>query len=255
MILDFMKPDSGEIEIFGQAMTEATKDRIGYLPEEKGLYKKLRALDQIIYLASLKGMDKAMASERANALLRRTGMFDSRRKKIKEMSKGMGQMIQLIVTIVHNPELVILDEPFSGLDPVNTELLKDIVADLRDEGKAVILSTHQMNQVEEMCDRVLMINHGSAVLYDGMPEIRKKFRKKTLMVDVEGELPDVPGVVGTVPHREATELILAPGTTPQRVLDQLRERGASINRFEITTPTLHDIFIKLAGEPTGENNE
>jgi ABC-2 type transport system ATP-binding protein len=255
MLLDFMKPDSGEIEIFGQAMTEATKDRIGYLPEEKGLYKKLRALDQIIYLASLKGMDKAMASERANALLRRTGMFDSRRKKIKEMSKGMGQMIQLIVTIVHNPELVILDEPFSGLDPVNTELLKDIVADLRDEGKAVILSTHQMNQVEEMCDRVLMINHGSAVLYDGMPEIRKKFRKKTLMVDVEGELPDVPGVVGSVPHREATELILAPETTPQRVLDQLRERGASINRFEITTPTLHDIFIKLAGEPTGENNE
>ena len=255
MILDFMRPDSGEIEIFGHQMSDATKNRIGYLPEEKGLYKKLRALDQIIYLASLKGMDKAMASERANALLRRTGMFDSRRKKIKEMSKGMGQMIQLIVTIVHNPELVILDEPFSGLDPVNTELLKDIVADLRDEGKAVILSTHQMNQVEEMCDRVLMINHGSAVLYDGMPEIRKKFRKKTLMVDVEGELPDVPGVVGSVPHREATELILAPETTPQRVLDQLRERGASINRFEITTPTLHDIFIKLAGEPTGENNE
>jgi ABC-2 type transport system ATP-binding protein len=255
MLLDFMKPDSGEIEIFGQAMTEAAKNRIGYLPEEKGLYKKLRALDQIIYLASLKGMDKATANERAHELLQRTGMFDSRHKKIKEMSKGMGQMIQLVVTIVHNPELVILDEPFSGLDPVNAELLKDIVGDLRDEGKAVILSTHQMNQVEELCDRVLMINHGSAVLYDGMPEIRKKFRKKTLMVDVDGELPDVPGVVGTVPHRETTELILAPDSTPQRVLDELRDHGTPINRFEITTPTLNDIFIKLAGESPGENNE
>lgn len=248
MILDFMKPDSGEIEIFGEAMTEATKDRIGYLPEEKGLYKKLSALDQIIYLASLKGVDRATANERAHELLQRTGMFESRGKKIKEMSKGMGQMIQLIVTIVHDPELVILDEPFSGLDPVNTELLKNIVGDLRDEGKSIILSTHQMNQVEELCDRVLMINHGSAVLYGGMQEIRTRFRKKTLMVDVDGELPAVPGVVDTVPHRDATELVLAPGTTPQSVLDALRERGAAVNRFEITTPTLHDIFIKLAGE-------
>jgi ABC-2 type transport system ATP-binding protein len=252
MILDFMRPDSGEIEIFGQQMTETTKDRIGYLPEEKGLYKKLRALDQIIYLASLKGMDRATASERAHDLLRRTGMFDSRKKKIKEMSKGMGQMIQLIVTIVHDPELIILDEPFSGLDPVNAELLKSIVGELRDEGKAVILSTHQMNQVEELCDRVLMINHGRAVLSDEMRKIRTKFRKKTLMVDVDGELPAVPGVVDMVPHRDATELVLAPDTTPQRVLDELREHGAAINRFEITTPTLHDIFIKLAGEPTGD---
>jgi len=247
MILDFMRPDSGQIEIFGQPMTEATKNRIGYLPEEKGLYKKLRALDQIIYLASLKGMDKATASERADELLHRTGMYDSRNKRIKEMSKGMGQMIQLIVTIVHDPELVILDEPFSGLDPVNAELLKNVVSDLRDEGKTVILSTHQMNQVEELCDRVLMIDHGSAVLYDSMQTIRTQFRKKTLMVDIDGALPAVPGVVDTLRHRDATELVLAPDVTPQQVLDQLRERGAAINRFEITTPTLHDIFLKLAG--------
>jgi len=248
MILDFMKPDSGEIEIFGHAMDEATKNRIGYLPEEKGLYKQLPALDQILYLASLKGMAKASANKRAHELLRRTGMFESRKKKIKEMSKGMGQMIQLIVTIVHDPELILLDEPFSGLDPVNTELVRDVVGELRDQGKAIILSTHQMNQVEELCDRVLMINHGSAVLYDGMQEIRTRFRKKTLMVAVDGELPDVPGVIDTVAHRDATELVLAPDTTPQVVLDRLRERGATINRFEITTPTLHDIFLKLAGE-------
>ena len=248
MILDFMKPDSGEIEIFGQQMDEATKNRIGYLPEEKGLYKRLPALDQIIYLASLKGMPRAAAKSRAHELLERVGMLESKKKKIKEMSKGMGQMIQLIVTIVHDPELLLLDEPFSGLDPVNTELLRNIVAEQRDQGKAIILSTHQMNQVEELCDRVLMINHGSAVLYDGMEEIRIKFRKKTLMVSVDGELPDVPGVMAKVPHRDATELVLAPDTTPQAVLDRLREGGTTINRFEITTPTLHDIFLKLAGE-------
>ena len=248
MILDFMKPDSGEVEIFGHQMNEASKNQIGYLPEEKGLYKELAAIDQIIYLASLKGMDKATANKRAHELLQRTGMLDSKKKKIKEMSKGMGQMIQLIVTIVHDPELILLDEPFSGLDPVNTELLKSIVVEQRDRGKAVILSTHQMNQVEELCDRVLMIDHGSAVLYDSMQEIRTKFRKKTLMVSVEGDLPDVPGVVETRPTRDAVELVLEPDTTPQQVLDRLRARGASINRFEITTPTLHDIFIKLAGE-------
>jgi len=218
MILDFMRPDSGEIEILGRQMTEATKNRIGYLPEEKGLYKRLPALDQIIYLASLKGMDRATANERAHELLRRTGMFESRKKRIKEMSKGMGQMIQLIVTIVHDPELILLDEPFSGLDPVNTELLKNIVGELRDEGKAIILSTHQMNQVEELCDRVLMIDHGSAVLYDGMQEIRQKFRKKTLMVSVDGELPDVPGVIDTVPHRDATELVPSTASRSQPLL-------------------------------------
>ena len=153
IILDFMKPDSGEVKIFGQQMDEACKNQIGYLPEEKGLYKKLTAIDLILYFASLKGMDKSSAKEKADVLLRRTGMFESRKKKIKEMSKGMGQLIQFIVTIIHDPKLIIMDEPFSGLDPVNTELMKNIVSDLRNDGKAIILSTHQMNQVEEICDR------------------------------------------------------------------------------------------------------
>ena len=248
MILDFMKPDSGEVEIFGHQMNEASKNQIGYLPEEKGLYKELAAIDQIIYLASLKGMDKATANKRAHELLQRTGMLDSKKKKIKEMSKGMGQMIQLIVTIVHDPPLILLDEPFSGLDPVNTELVKNVVGELRDEGKAIILSTHQMNQVEELCDRVLMINHGSAVLYGDLQETKARFRKKTLLVAVDGGLGDVPGVIDTRPNRDAIELVLAPDTTPQMVLDRLRERGTIINRFEITTPTLNDIFLKLAGE-------
>jgi ABC-2 type transport system ATP-binding protein len=202
----------------------------------------------IVYLATLKGMDRAAAKTRALELLERTGMSDSRDKKIKNMSKGMGQMIQLIVTIIHDPALVILDEPFSGLDPVNAELMKGIIAEQRDRGRAVVLSTHQMNQVEELADRVLMINHGRAVLYGAMHEIRAQHRKKTLMVAVDGDLPDVPGVLETRPARDALELVPAPDATPQQILDRLRESGAVINRFEITTPTLHDIFIKLAGE-------
>ncbi|MCJ7536504.1 MAG: ATP-binding cassette domain-containing protein, partial [Anaerolineales bacterium] len=177
IILDFMKPDSGVVKIFGQQMNEALKDHIGYLPEERGLYKRLTAIDLILYLASLKGMDKATAEKKANALLEQTGMLESKKKKNKEMSKGMGQLIQFIVTVIHDPELIILDEPFSGLDPVRTETIQNIIANLRDEGKAIVLSTHQMNKVEELCDRVLMINKGHTVLYGDLTETRAKFRR------------------------------------------------------------------------------
>jgi len=247
MILDFMKPDSGDVQVFGHRMGEADKNHLGYLPEEKGLYRKLTALNLIIYLASLKGMDKAAASQRAEGLLRRTGMYESRKLKIKEMSKGMGQMIQFIVTIIHDPRLLILDEPFSGLDPVNTELMKTMIGELRDAGKAIILSTHQMNQVEELCDRVLMIDNGRAVLYGDLQETKARFRKNSVQVAVEGELGDLPGVVDRRPGKETTELILEPGTTPQEVLDGLCERGVTVNRFEATTPSLNQIFLSIVG--------
>jgi ABC-2 type transport system ATP-binding protein len=247
IILDFMKPDSGEVEIFGHQMNEASKDQIGYLPEEKGLYKKLNALDQIIYLASLKGMDKVTAEKKAFVLLQQTGMLESKKMKIKNMSKGMAQIIQFIVTIIHDPKLIILDEPFSGLDPVNTELMKKIIGSLRDEGKAIILSTHQMNQVEELCDRILMINHGSEVLYGDLKDIKARFRKKSVQVNVEGEIGDLPGVIDKKPKKGSVELILAPDTTPQIILDRLRDRGITINRFEITTPSLNDIFLNIVG--------
>jgi len=245
IILDFMKPDSGEVKIFGHQMNEADKDRIGYLPEEKGLYKNLTAIEVILYLASLKGMDKAVAEERADELLQRAGMLESRKKKIKEMSKGMAQIIQLIVTIIHDPELIILDEPFSGLDPVNTELMKNIIGNLRDEGKAIILSTHQMNQVEELCDRILMIDQGESVLYGDLTETRARFSENSVQVAVDGELGDLAGVIERKDKKDCVELVLAADTTPQRVLDQLRDRGVAISRFEITTPSLNDIFLRI----------
>jgi len=147
MIMDILKPDSGEVTILGEKLNEATKNRLGYLPEERGLYKKLKVLDYIVYLASLKGVDRHSAAEKTNELLNQTGISASKNKKIEELSRGMGQIIQFIVTIIHDPQLLVLDEPFAGLDPVNTELLKGMLADLRNQGKAVILSTHQMNQL------------------------------------------------------------------------------------------------------------
>ena len=247
MILDFMKPDSGDIKVFGNRMDETAKNKIGYLPEEKGLYKKLTVMDLILYFGALKGLDKATAKSKAHDLLQKTGMLESRKKKIKELSKGMGQMIQFIVTIIHDPQLLILDEPFSGLDPVNTALLKNIVVSLRDEGKAIILCTHQMNQVEEICDRVLMINHGQSVLYGDLNDIKQKYRKSSVQVSVEGEIGDLPGVLEQRSYNGSVELIPAAGITPQMILDQLRDSGTTINRFEITTPTLNDIFLTLAG--------
>jgi ABC-2 type transport system ATP-binding protein len=247
IILDFMKPDSGEVKIFGHQMNEATKNQIGYLPEEKGLYKNLAAIDLILYLASLKGMDNALAEKKANVLLQQTGMLESKKMKIKHMSKGMGQIIQFIVTIIHDPKLIILDEPFSGLDPVNTDIMKSTIGNLRDEGKAIILSTHEMNQVEELCDRVLMINHGSEVLYGNLKDIKARFKKHSVQVNVEGEIGDLPGVIDKKFNKDSVELVLAPDTTPQIILDQLRDHGLAINRFEITTPSLNDIFLHIAG--------
>jgi ABC-2 type transport system ATP-binding protein len=247
IILDFMEPDSGSVMLFGDSMTEATKNKIGYLPESKGLYKDLSAIDCILYLATLKGMDKGKAKEKAMQLLEKTNMIESSKKKIKHMSKGMGQMIQFIVTIIHDPELLIMDEPFSGLDPVNTELMKNMIGEMRDEGRAIILSTHQMNQVEELCDRVLMIDHGEEVLYGDLKQVKSKYRRHSVQVSIEGELGDLSGVTEKRMTKDGVELVLAEDASPQAVLDQIREKGFAINRFEITTPSLHSIFLHEVG--------
>jgi ABC-2 type transport system ATP-binding protein len=248
MMMDIIKPDSGQVTIFGEKLGEATKDRLGYLPEERGLYKKMRVLDTIVYLASLKGMDHSDVLEKAGRLLDRLGMSPNRNKKIEELSKGMGQVIQFIVTIVHDPRLVVLDEPFGSLDPVNTELLKDQVLDLRNQGKAVILSTHQMNQVEELCDRILMINRGRAVLYGDLAEIKSKYQDNAVLLDYEGELGEIPGVTAREARKNHVELVLDDKTSPQQVLETLVGRGINVKRFEIATPPLNEIFIKVVGE-------
>jgi ABC-2 type transport system ATP-binding protein len=248
MMMDIIKPDSGEVTILGEKLSEATKNKLGYLPEERGLYKKLSVIDSIVYLASLKGMERHSAEEKANELLNQTGMLPHKGKRIEELSRGMGQIIQFIVGIIHNPELVVLDEPFAGLDPVNTELLKRMLIDLRNQGKALVLSTHQMNEVEELCDRILMINHGRSVLYGNLAEIKSKYRSNSVLLEFEGELGEVPGVTEKRTHKGYVELVLDGNTTPSQVLERLVSRGMVINRFEVATPSLNEIFLRVVGK-------
>ena len=248
MMMDIIKPDSGTVTILGEKLTEASKNKLGYLPEERGLYRNLTVIDSIVYLASLKGMDRHSAEEKASELLNQTGMLPHKGKKIEELSRGMGQIIQFIVTIIHDPELVVLDEPFAGLDPVNTELLKMIFVDLRNRDKAVILSTHQMNQVEELCDRILMIDNGRSVLQGNLTEIKSRYRSNSVIIDSEGDLGQIPGVTEKRAHKGYVELILDGNTTPKQVLERLVGTGIVINRFEAATPSLNEIFLKVAGK-------
>jgi len=251
MLMDIIKPDSGDVTILGEKLTEASKNKLGYMPEERGLYRKLSVIDSIIYLASLKGMDRHEAEEKADELLNQTGMLASKRRKIEELSKGMGQIIQFIITIIHDPELVILDEPFGSLDPVNIELLKSMFLDLRNQGKAIILSTHQMNQVEELCDRILMIDNGHSVLYGNLTEIKSKYRSHSVILDFEGELAQIQGVTLKRAHKGYVELVLDRNTTPKQVLEQLVSSGVVVNRFEVATPSLNEIFLEVAGKNYG----
>jgi ABC-2 type transport system ATP-binding protein len=248
MLMDILRPDSGEIRILGNAIDEPTKDRIGYLPEERGLYRKVTVRESLAYLAALKGMTGKAARERASALLERVGMAEHRDKKAEELSRGMGQIIQFVATILHDPDLVVLDEPFSGLDPVNTEMLKSFILELKGQGKAVILSTHMMNQVEELCDRFLMMNKGRAVLYGSLGEIKSRYRTHSVLLACDRVPDDLPGVIGRRKHGRHTELLLDEQTTPSEVLAALVGSGTNVERFEVATPSLNEIFIQVVQE-------
>lgn len=248
MMMDITKPESGEISILGESLNEATKNRIGYLPEERGLYRKLTVIDSLVYLSSLKGITSHSARSRTEELLKRIDMLPHKNKKIEELSRGMGQLIQFLVAIIHDPQLVILDEPFAGLDPVNTKLLKEIILELRNQDKAIILSTHMMNEVEALCDRILMIDKGRTVLYGELAEIKSKYRNNSIFLTCD-RLPDkLPGVVGSKDHGKYTELLLDGHTLPQEILSALINQGVIVDRFEVSTPSLNEIFIQVVKE-------
>ena len=248
MMMDIIRPDSGEIFILGEKFDELAKNKIGYLPEERGLYRKLTVIDSLIYLASLKGLTSHAARNRAHELLGYMDMLPHKSKKIEELSRGMGQLIQFLVTIIHDPQLVILDEPFAGLDPVNTELLKEIIIKLRSQGKAIILSTHRVNEVEELCDRILMINKGSSVLYGGLAEIKSRYRNNSITLEFEGSLPDLRGITSKREHKNHVELLMDGKTSPDEILAQLMLHKIKIYRFEVSAPSLNEIFLQVAGE-------
>jgi ABC-2 type transport system ATP-binding protein len=247
MIMDIIQPDSGTIKVLGNKLGEQTKNRIGYLPEERGLYKKLTIIQSIEYIGSLKGISRQQARERAHRLLQRVDMLSHQDKKTEELSRGMSQIVQFMITIVHEPELIILDEPFANLDPVNTELLKEIILELKSEEKAIILSTHRMNEIEELCDRVFMINKGRGVLYGELAEIKSRYRRNSVFLEYEGRLGEIPGTTRRNDHQGSTELVLSEGVTPQQILEKLIKTGITVNKYEVSTPPLNDIFLQVVG--------
>ncbi len=246
IILDIFKPDSGKVSIFGGALSEAHKNRTGYMPEERGLYQDITLERCLAYLASLKGLAPDEAHRRINAYLERFDLAAHRKKKVKELSKGMQQKAQLIVTLVHEPELVIIDEPFAALDPVNTQMVKDLLREQRNRGVAVVMCTHQMHQVEELCDRLVLINQGETVLYGSLGDIRRQFAAPAVVVRALNALPaNIPGVVGVEGENGNTRLNLAKSATPQGVLSWLVAQQVQLEQFEIAVPTLDEIFIRV----------
>jgi len=252
IILDLFKPDSGSVSILGGPMTEEKKNRIGYMPEERGLYQDLQLDKCLLYLASLKGMDSAAIRERSELLLARLDLFQHRRKKVKELSRGMQQKAQIVNTILHHPEVVIVDEPFSGLDPVNTRLVKDLMNELRQQGVTIVMSTHMMHQVEELCDRILLIDDGRNVLYGPLDQIRRDHSGHEVLVRMQGNLPEIKGVQAISQVNGAIHLTLSEDVTPQDILTQLVSNNSVVEQFEIATPTLDDIFIRVVGHEAEE---
>lgn len=244
MLLDIMRPDSGDIKILGSGRPEETKDLIGYLPEERGLYRRLTVMDSLLYLGALKNYQ---SKKKVVELLERMEMLQHKDKKLSELSKGMQQKIQLIAAICHDPHLIILDEPFSGLDPVNMKLVKEMILDLGKEGKTILISTHMMDQVERMCGRIFMIHKGEGVLYGGVGEIKSRFGKNTVFLEFEGELKKIPGVKKSNLSGNYAELILEDWADTQEVLKTIAG-DVRISRFEVSSPSLDEIFIKVVEE-------
>lgn len=241
MLLDILKPDSGEIRILDSLLSERTKDRIGYLPEERGMYRRLTVMDTLVYLGALKNKH---SKERALELLEKMEMISHKDKKISELSKGMAQKIQIIAAIIHDPEFIILDEPFSGLDPVNMKLVKDLILELGKEGKTILISTHMMDQVERMCERIFMINKGTGVLYGSIGEIKSRYGKNTIFLEFDGELKKIAGVKKINQSGNYAELILDEGADTQSVLKTIVSE-VRVNKFEISAPSLNEIFIQV----------
>jgi ABC-2 type transport system ATP-binding protein len=254
MMMDILVPDEGRISLFGGGVGgRDLAHRIGYLPEERGLYKKMKVLDHLVFFGETKGVSPARARSKAAEWLARLGLSDWTDKKIEDLSKGMQQKVQFAGTILHDPELVILDEPFSGLDPVNSQVLKETVIDLARTGKTVLFSTHIMEQAERLCDSVCIIARGTKVVDGPLADIKRQHGGSNVIVAAErsasldGVLADTRLVKRADNYGNYAELELAAGAQPQQVLEALVRQGVTVSRFEIAEPTLHKIFIDLAG--------
>ncbi len=251
MIVNIFAPDSGAIELFGETISPAIQDRIGYLPEERGLYKKMKVGDQLRFFAELKNVGGKEADARIDRWLKRLKLLEWKTKKSSELSKGMQQKVQFITTVLHEPDLLILDEPFSGLDPVNVDLLKEIVLELKQAGKAIIFSTPQMEVAEKICDDICLINRSRKILEGSIRSVKAAFGRNAVALRLTGGeevLGDRTLVSSVERHSDGLEALLAEDASAQQLLQRLVLAGAHIQRFEMIEPSLHDIFIEKVSE-------
>ena len=251
MITDILKPDSGEILLGGRPVGGGLKNEISYLPEERGLYRRVPVVDALAYYGRLRGMAARAARAEALALLERIGLEDWATKQVQALSKGMQQKVQLCTALIGGPRLLILDEPFSGLDPLNVLLLEDVLRERRAAGATVLLSTHQMNKVEEQCDRALMINHGHMVLYGEVKDLKRRYADHALMVRANRLPARIPGVRGVESLNGEQKLTLEPDARPGDVLKALVAQDVEIESFSHSVMPLDDIFIKVVREGLG----
>lgn len=258
MILGILKPSEGRIAVFGAPSAMEVRTRVGYLPEEKGLYKKMKCWAIVAYFAGLKGLDRRTAKRRAYELLERYGLKDFAEKRTEALSKGMGQKVQVLASIAHDPELVIFDEPFSGLDPVNQQVLEEVLLDLKKKGRTVLFSTHVMQHAERLCERILVIAKGKK-LFDGtVSEALRTIPRKLVIEsgDDVAELARLEGVLELAPVTGGKDgtyaLRLRENADPQAILASCFERGIRLRRFDHSDPTLHEVFVNLVGPDARE---
>ena len=251
MITDILRPDSGEILLDGHALDGKSRRGIAYLPEERGLYRRVPVIDVLVYYGQLKGLSAHAARAAGLALLERMDLREWAAKQVQTLSKGMQQKVQFCTVLIGEPRLLILDEPFTGLDPLNTQLFEELLAERRAAGSTVLLSTHQMNKVEELCDRALMINHGRMVLYGAVRDIRRQYAGHAVMLRSDRAPEGVPGVHGVEPVNGEWKLLLEPDATPQAVLRELVERGVTVESFAVAALPLEDVFVKVVREGLG----
>lgn len=246
MMLDIFRPDCGDVRLFGAKLDEATKHRIGYMPEERGLYRDLKLESTLVYLATLKGLSEPAARQQVGEWLQRLDLHKDKNKKIQDLSRGMQQKAQFIATLVHSPDLIVVDEPFANLDPVNTRLAMEILEEQARRGAAIIMSTHLMFQVEAMCNRIVLIDRGRTVLYGEVDKIKRDFATNAILVGGQGDFTGLPGVLDMRQENSHWRLSLAPGTEPQTIFRTLAGRdGVKVERFELAEPSLDDIFIAV----------
>jgi ABC-2 type transport system ATP-binding protein len=251
IIMDIFKADSGKIQILSQPPGIA-RERIGYLPEERGLYRNLKVQTVLVYLARLKGMTSDLAGQRASQLLERVGLSAWANRKVKDLSRGMQQKLQFAASLVHDPNLVVMDEPFQGLDPVNIELIRSMIQELHEEGKTIVLSSHQLNMVEALCDRIVLINRGRSVLYGELDEIKRRYAPRMVRVRTSADIDSLSDVAAITRHGTDLSFTLDDGMTPQELLRILVERNVPVDLFEVASVPLEEIFITVVKEDSSE---